>query len=147
MQEFDRPRKSPWRWVFLVVGIIIAIVAILVVLGVVVGKGPLRSLGVNVEQLQVINWRPTEIETVIELAVTLPASGLCQTSVITPQVSETSSTVLVAASVEQGKRTSCAQMATVGDRTWVAVELAEPVDGREVVRLSDNAIVKESSLG
>ena len=147
MQEFDRPRKSPWRWVFLVVGILVAAIAVLLLLGVFAGKGPLRGLGVNVEQLQVISWRQTESPSVIELGVTLPAGGLCQSSVIDPAVSESASAILVGASVEQAKRSSCAQMETIGDRTWVQVQLGAPVAGRSVVRSSDGVQVKEESLG
>lgn len=147
MQEFDRPRKSPWRWVFLVLGILIAVIVALGLLGVLAGKGPLRGLGVNVEQLQVISWRPTESPSVIELGVTLPAGGLCQSSVIDPSASETQASILVGATVEQAKRTSCAQMETIGDRTWVQVQLSAEVAGRTVVRSSDGAQVKEESLG
>lgn len=147
MQEFDRPRKSPWRWVALVVGILVAAFALVLVLGVFAGRGPLRGLGVNVENLQVINWRATETENVIELAVTVPASGLCRTSVIEPEVSEGAEQLLVAASVEQSKRASCAQMEVIGDRTWVMVQLGAPVGERTVIRSSDGAVVKEESLG
>ncbi len=147
MQEFDRPRKSPWRWVALVVGIVVIAFALVLVLGVFAGRGPLRGLGVNVENLQVINWRPTENENVIELAVTMPASGLCRSSVIEPQVAQHSEELVVGASVEQSKRASCAQMEVVGDRTWVMVQLDAPVGERMVVRSSDGAEVKEESLG
>ena len=147
MQEFDRPRKSPWRWVALVVGILVIAFALVLVLGVFAGRGPLRGLGVNVENLQVINWRSTENEKVIELAVTMPASGLCRSSVIEPQVVQSSEQLVVAASVEQSKRASCPQMEVVGDRTWVMVQLDAPVGERTVIRSSDGAVVKEESLG
>lgn len=145
--EYDRPRKSPWRWVALAVGIVLGVLAVIVALGVLGGRGPLRSLGVNVENLQVINWRETENANVIEIAVTVPASGLCQTSVIEPQVSEGVAQIAVSASVEQSKRASCAQMETVGDRTWVMVQLGAPVGDRTVIRSSDGVDVKEESLG
>lgn len=147
IQEFDRPRKSPWRWVALAAGILVAVLALIVVLGVFAGRGPLRSLGVNVENLQVINWRGTEIENVIELAVTIPASGLCRSSVIEPQVAEDGASVRVSASVEQSKRSSCAQMETMGDRTWVPVQLTSPIGERSVIRSADGVEVKEASLG
>lgn len=147
VQEFDRPRKSRWRWVALIVGILIAAFAIVLVLGVFAGRGPLRSLGVNVENLQVINWRPTENEDVIELAVTIPAGGLCRTSVIEPVVAEGADAITVSASVEQSKRAACAQQETLGDRTWVMVQLGAPVGERSVVRSSDGAQVKEESIG
>jgi hypothetical protein len=137
MREFDRPRSGWPRWLTgLVVGTLV-IVALIVLAGFTGGVGPLRVLGQSTVPLEAVAYRVTGDEAAIEIAVTLPPSGLCRDDVIDAVAFERSNRVEVEASVTRGRAATCTVTTIGGDVRWVGVLLDSPLGTRTVIRAAD----------
>ena len=147
IEEFDRPRPSPFRWVFWAVGVIVVAAIVIVGLGLFAGIGPLRSLGMTTEELTVVSWRPTDDPDVIQLGVAIPEGGLCPNWTITGSTDDLGNVVEVAAALTKSRSESCEQAVISTDRTYIEAKLENPVDGREVVRVTDKVVVPGDLVG
>ena len=137
MREFDRPRRGWPTWLtWLLVGSGV-LVALIVAAGLFGGAGPLRSLGMGTTQLQSVGYRPTVDDTVIQVAVTLPASGLCRDDEIAVVAFERGNRVEVESSVTRSRTAGCPVTTLGGDVWWVDVALDNPLGARTVIRTSD----------
>lgn len=137
LQEFDRPRRGWPRWLTgLVVALVVAVIA-MVLAGFAGGVGPLGVLGRSTTQLEPVSYRTTQQPEVIQLAVTLPPSGLCRDDTIDTVAFERGNRVEVEASVTRSRRASCTVTTIGGDVRWVDLRLAQPLGERQVIRLSD----------
>lgn len=145
MREFDRPRKGWPAWVWwLIAGAVLLLVLVLAA-GFVGGVGPLRSLGQTTTGLSAVKYRPTAAANVIQVALQMPASGLCRDDEVTVTAYERSDRVEVDSNVTRPRRSSCPVTNVGGDVRWVDVVLQEPLGTRQVVRLPDRlALPRES---
>ena len=137
LQEFDRPRRGWPRWLTWLVVAVAGLVAVLVLAGFAGGVGPLGVLGRGTTQLEVVSYRVTAEPDVIQLAVTLPASGLCRDDAIETAGFERGNRVEVEASVTRSRNATCTVTTIGGDVRWVDVRLDAPLGERQVIRLSD----------
>ena len=137
MREFDRPRSGWPRWITgLVIGSLV-VLALIVLAGFAGGVGPLRVLGQSTVPLEAVAYRVTGDDRVLEVAVTLPPSGLCRDDVIDAVAFERSNRVEVEASVTRGRAATCTVTTIGGDVRWVDVQLDAPLGTRTVIRASD----------
>jgi hypothetical protein len=137
MREFDRPRSGWPRWLTgLVIGVVV-VVALVVLAGFVGGVGPLRVLGESTTPLTAVAYRVTGDDSVIEVGVTLPPSGLCRDDVIDAVAFERGNRVEVETSVTRGRRATCAVTTIGGDLRWVDVRLRSGLGARTVIRADD----------
>ena len=137
LQEFDRPRRGWPRWLTWLVIATVVLGAVLVLAGFAGGVGPLGVLGRSTTQLQAVSYRETAEPDVIQVAVTLPPSGLCRDDAIDTVAFERSNRVEVEASVTRRRNAACTITTIGGDVRWVDVRLAAPLGERRVIRLSD----------
>ena len=137
VREFDRPRGRRPAWAGWLIACVIALVGLVVVAGFVGGVGPLRVLGLSTTPLDTVGYRTTEDATLIQLAVALPASGLCRDDAIEAVVFERGNRVEVETSVTRARNGSCAVTSIGGDVRWADVRLAAPLGSRTVIRTSD----------
>lgn len=137
IREFDRPRSGWPRWlVWVVVGGLVTI-GVIVLAGFVGGVGPLRALGQSTQSLTAVAYRATPAADVIQVAVTLPASGLCRDDTIEAVAFERSNRVEIETTVTRGRRDTCPVTTLGGDVRWVDVPLDAPLASRTVIRTSD----------
>jgi hypothetical protein len=148
MREFDRPRSGWPRWATgIVVGALVLLVLI-VLAGFAGGVGPLKVLGQSTVPLTAVAYRTTGDDAVIEVAVTLPPSGLCRDDVIDAVAFERSNRVEVEASVTRGRAASCTVTTIGGDVRWATVRLDGPLGTRTVIRASDREpLQREDAAG
>lgn len=146
MREFDRPRSGWPRWLTgLVIGVLVLVVLV-VLAGFAGGVGPLRVLGQSTTPLEAVAYRVTEDAAVIEIAVTLPPSGLCRDDVIDAVAFERSNRVEVETSVTRGRAASCTVTTIGGDVRWVDLRLDTPLGTRTVIRATDREpLTRESA--
>lgn len=137
VSEFDRPSRGVPRVVWWLLGAFGVVVALIVAAGLFAGAGPLRSLGLLTEPLQPIAYRPTTAGEVIQVAVSLPAQGLCPTDEVRVVAFERGARVEVSAEVTRPRNSSCATTGIVGDRVWQDVVLQDQLGERQIIRLSD----------
>lgn len=137
LTEFDRPRRGWPSWLTWLVFALAALLAVIVLAGFAGGVGPLGLLGRSTTALESVSYRLTGDPSVIQLAVTLPASGLCRDDRIDAVAFERSNRVEVETSVTRPRRSTCPAAAIGGDVRWVDVTLANPLDARTVIRLPD----------
>ena len=143
LQEFDRPRRGWPRWLTWLVVAGMVLVAVLVLAGFAGGVGPLGVLGRSTTQLEAVSYRPTAEPDVIQVAVTLPPSGLCRDDTIDTVAFERSNRVEVEASVTRRRGAGCTVTTIGGDVRWVDVRLAAPLADRQVIRLTDRDPIPE----
>jgi hypothetical protein len=137
MRELDRPRRGwpAWlTWLLVSAGVLAVLV---VVAGLFGGVGPLRSLGMGTTSLQPVGYRPTVDDSVIQIAVTLPSTGLCRDDQISVKAFERGNRVEVESSVTRSRTAGCAVMTIGGDVRWVDLQLGQPLGSRTVIRTSD----------
>lgn len=137
MREFDRPRGRGPAWVVWVVVSAVVLVALVVLAGFAGGVGPLRVLGQSTTPLEAVAYRVTGDAAVIEIAVTLPPSGLCRDDAIDAVAFERSNRVEVETSVTRGRAASCTVTTIGGDVRWVDLRLDSPLGTRTVIRATD----------
>jgi hypothetical protein len=94
-------------------------------------------LGQSTVPLEAVAYRVTGDEAAIEIAVTLPPSGLCRDDVIDAVAFERSNRVEVEASVTRGRAATCTVTTIGGDVRWVGVLLDSPLGTRTVIRAAD----------
>jgi hypothetical protein len=137
MREFDRPRSRRPAWVVGTIVGLVVLVAVLVLAGFAGGVGPLRALGLSTMPLDAVGYRLTADETVIQVAVTPPPSGLCRNDDLRAVAFERSNRVEVESSFTRARSASCPVTTIGGDVRWVDVRLAGPLGTRTVIRASD----------
>lgn len=147
MREFDRPRGRGPAWVVWVVVSAVVLVALVVLAGFAGGVGPLRVLGQSTTPLEAVAYRVTGDAAVIELAVTLPPSGLCRDDVIDAVAFERSNRVEVETSVTRGRAASCTVTTIGGDVRWVDLRLDSPLGTRTVIRATDREPLTREAAG
>lgn len=148
MREFDRPRSGWPRWVTGMIVASVVVGSLIVLAGFVGGVGPLRVLGQSTVPLEAVAYRVTGDGPVIEIAVTLPPSGLCRDDVIDAVAFERSNRVEVEASVTRGRAATCTVTTIGGDVRWVGVPLDRPLGTRTVIRASDREpLQREDAAG
>lgn len=139
MREYDAPRRrrSPTFWLW-TLGPVVAVVALVVLGGLVAGIGPLRALGTSESPLDAVAWRSTVDPNLIQVAVALPESGLCTGDEVVVRAIERPTLIEVTA-VRAAARGSgeCAGIGIAGDRTWVDLRLDLPMGTRMAVREAD----------
>jgi hypothetical protein len=145
IREFDRPRKGWPAWVWWLIAAAVVLVVLVLAAGFVGGVGPLRSLGQTTASLSPVQYRPTATDNVIQVAVAMPASGLCRDDDVSVTAFERSNRIEVESSVTRSRRSSCPVTIIGGDLRWVDVVLAEPLGTRTVIRLSDRAALPRES--
>jgi hypothetical protein len=139
LREYDAPRRrrSPAVWVW-AVGAVAAVLALVVLGGLVAGIGPLRALGTDESPLKPVAWRPTEDPAVIQVAVALPDAGLCTgDEVVVRAIGRPTLVEVSAARTSPRGSAGCAGIGIAGDRTWVDVRLELPMGTRMAIRQSD----------
>jgi hypothetical protein len=146
LQEFDGPRRRLPRAVWwIVIGLVVAIGVVLLV-GLFAGTGPARSLGLVTEQLQPVAYRPTTSEQVIQVAVGVPADGLCRSDDVQVRAFARSNRIEVAAERTRSRNSTCQSTGIAQDRVWIDVALDEPLGERQVIRESDRRpLLRETS--
>jgi hypothetical protein len=147
MREYDAPRRrrAPVFWLWTLGGVV-AILAIVVLAGLVAGLGPLRALGTTQTPLDAVAWRSTDDSNVVQIAVALPESGLCTGDEVVVRAIERPTLIEVSA-VRAAPRgsTECAGIGIAGDRTWVDLRLDLPMGTRMAVRQSDRVPLAEET--
>lgn len=120
------------------IGAVVALLALVVLGGLVAGIGPLRALGTDESPLTPVAWRATDDPKVIQVAVALPDSGLCTGDEVVVRAIERPTLIEVSA-VRASPRASdeCAGIGIAGDRTWVDLALDLDMGTRMAVRESD----------
>jgi len=137
MREYDAPRRRRGSALWLWSGVgVVSVVLLVVVGGIAAGIGPLRSLGVVETPLTALNWRATDDPEVLQVAVALPDSGLCTGDEVRVRVLERPRVVEMT-TYRAAPRSSdeCAGVGIAGDRTWVDVELANPLGERSIIAM------------
>ncbi|MSO27181.1 MAG: hypothetical protein EXQ60_03835 [Candidatus Nanopelagicales bacterium] len=148
MREFDAPRKKNPAFLWWLLGLLVLAGVIILGLGVFVAVGPLRQLGLVTEKLEPLAFRPTIIDTAVQIAVALPAGGLCTDDVVDISLAEDAVAVYVGASVTTPRNISCPAVGLSADQLWVDVQLLAPLAQRQVVRADDGQVLsRESSTG
>ena len=137
LREFDRPRRRWPAWLSgLLVGLAV-LVALVVVAGFVGGVGPLRSLGLSTTQLQPVGYRPMVDDTVLQVALTPPVTGLCREDEVAVVAFERGNRVEVEGTVTRSRTADCAITTIGGDVRWVDVKLDQPLGARSVIGAID----------
>ena len=133
LREFDRPRRGFPRWATaVIVGVLVAVL-LLIVAGFVGGVGPLRVLGQTTYPLEAVAYRGSPDSVAIEVAVTLPESGLCRDDELVVVPFERSNRVELDVSVTRARSADCEQVTMGGDLRWVDVILDNPLGERQVI--------------
>lgn len=146
LYEFDAPRKRVPGWVWWVVSAGALVLALVVLGGFFGGVGPLRSVGLVSQSLQPITFRPTTNDSVIQVAVALPANSLCPDTEIVVTAFERGPRVEVEATAISPRTSSCPSTGIAGDRAWVDVQLRNVLGERTVIRTGDRqALPRDSS--
>ena len=137
IEEYDRPPRRVPRFVWVLLASLGVAVAFVLALGLLVGTGPLRELGLVESELQPVAYRPTADPQVIGVSGSLPPNGLCPEDEVVVNAFERGPRVEVTAKVIQPRNASCDQVVIPGDTSWVEVVLANPLNERTVIRLTD----------
>jgi hypothetical protein len=137
MREFDTPRRGTPVWLPWLIGLSVALVVLVIVAGFVGGVGPLRFLGLTTSTLQSVQYRTTTNDSVLQVAVAMPPTGLCRNDTINVTAFERGARVEVDSSVTRPRQSSCPVASIGGDVTWVDVTLDAPLGDRTVIRLPD----------
>ncbi|MFM1916779.1 MAG: hypothetical protein RJB01_294 [Actinomycetota bacterium] len=137
IEEYDRPPRRVPRIVWVLLASFALAVAFMLALGLLVGTGPLRALGLVESELQPVSYRPTADAQIIGVAVALPPKGLCPDDEVVVTAFERGPRVEITAKVIQPRNASCDQAVIPGDTSWVDVALANPLNERTVIRLID----------
>lgn len=137
INEFDGPRRRVPRFILWILAALVVLGVLIGAAGLVGGVGPLRSLGLVTEDLQSVAYRPTTSEQAIQVAVALPPRGLCPDERIQVVAFERGSRVEIQAQVQRSRTSYCPVTGIAGDRTWVDVSLASPLEERTVIRTGD----------
>ena len=137
MREFDTPRRGMPSWVPWLIVLLLALVALVVVAGFVGGVGPLGTLGRTTSNLQAVKYRTTTSDTVLQIAVAMPPSGLCRDDQISVTAFERGNRVEVDSTVTRPRQTTCPVASIGGDVRWVDLQLDAPLADRTVIRLPD----------
>lgn len=145
MQEFDRPRAGWPRWLTWLIGLVGLTAVVIVLAGLMGGVGPLRILGTTTTPLTAVEYRPTDDPAVIDVAVTLPASGLCRDDEIDAVAFERGNRVELDIAITRSRRGDCAVTTIGGDVRWVPVSLQAPLGVRSVIRVTDREPVPRQS--
>jgi hypothetical protein len=128
------------------IGAVLAVVALVVLGGLVAGIGPLRALGTDETPLDPVSWRPTADAQVIQVAVALPESGLCTGDEVVVRAIERPTLSEVSAMRATPRGTgACAGIGIAGDRTWVDLALDLPMGTRMAVRQEDRVPLEVES--
>lgn len=135
MREFDVPRRRVPRWLPWLLATVGVVLALVLAAGFVAGAGPLKFLGMTTQALTPTAYRPTATESVIQVAVALPASGLCREDVVSAVAFERGSRIEVEASLTRPSRQDCPVATIGGNVAWVDVALQAPLGDRTVIRL------------
>src|SRR5690606_18920289 len=107
---------------------------LVVLAGVVGGVGPLRALGARETPLQPVAWRASADPAVIQVAVAVPADGLCPGDEVTASGVERGPRIEVSAMrVQAAAVGACSGVGIAGDSVWVDVRLDAPLGERTVV--------------
>lgn len=137
LQEFDGPRRRLPRVVWwIAIGLVVAI-GVIVLAGLFAGTGPARSLGLVTEQLQPVGYRPTTSEQVIQVAVGVPADGLCRSDEVAVRTFARSNRLEVTAERTRSRSSGCQATGIAQDRVWIDVALDAPLGERQVIREAD----------
>lgn len=148
IEEFDAPRRPVPRVIWWVLALIVASGALLLLLGVFRGVGPLASLGWVTEDLQPVAYRPTANDQVVQVAIAVPPGGLCRDDQVKISGTEGPDRIEVQASVTRLRNAGCEQEPGAGDRVWVDVSLTAPAGQRIVVRAGDGGeLPRETEAG
>ncbi len=139
MKEFDTPRRGGLGWVWWIVITLGIVVALIVGAGFVGGVGPLRMLGLSTTTLEPVRYRPTTVETVIQVGVAMPRTGLCKDDEVVVVAFERGARVEIEANVTRPRRADCLSEAMAGDVVWTDVALEAPLADRTVIRLPDRS--------
>lgn len=145
MREFDRPRKGWPGWVWWLISGAAILLVLVVAAGFAGGVGPLRSLGQATTALTPVQYRPTATDNVIQVAVTMPPSGLCPDDDVSVVAFERGNRIELESSVTRARRTNCPVTIIGGDLRWVDVVLDQPLGDRTVIRLADRAALPRES--
>ena len=148
VEEFDVPRR-PWpRWVAVVLVLVVGTLIAIPALGFVAGIGPMRSLSLETASLQPLAFRPTTNERTVQVAVGVPAAGICPSAEIASSVEETATQVRVGVTITQERDADCGTSGAGTRQEWVSIPLAGPLGDRDVVRASDGTVLpRETDLG
>lgn len=136
LQEFDAPRPRR-TWIGWLLGIGAGFAVLLVVAGFVGAVGPLSVLGVQSTPLVTVGYRVAADPRAVEIAVAVPAGGLCGQDEVVATAFERSGRIEIEAAVTRLRRADCPPVALGGDVRWVSVSLQQPLDDRPVIRLPD----------
>lgn len=147
LQEFDGPRRRlPRALWWVIIGVVVAI-AVIVLVGLFAGTGPARSLGLVTERLQPIAYRPTTSEQVIQVAVGVPADGLCRSDDVEVRAFARGNRIEVAAERTRARNSPCQSTGIAQDRVWIDVPLDAPLAERQVIREADRRPISREAGG
>jgi hypothetical protein len=148
MREFDTPKRGWPSWLIWLLAAGAALVALIVVAGFVAGAGPLRALGMTTSALQTVQYRTTAVDSVLQVAVAMPPSGLCREDSINVTAFERGNRVELDTTVTRPRQATCPATTVGGDVRWVDVTLDAPLGTRTVIRLPDRSpIPRDDHLG
>ena len=148
IEEFDAPRRPVPRIVWWALALVVLTGALLMLLGVFRGTGPMSSLGWVTEDLQPVAYRPTANDQVMQVAIAVPPGGLCRDDQVSISGVEGPDRIEVKASVTRLRNAGCEQEPGAGDRVWVDVTLAAAAGERIVVRAGDGGeLPRETDAG
>ncbi|MEI7631011.1 MAG: hypothetical protein WCJ73_07725 [Actinomycetes bacterium] len=148
IREFDAPRKRNPVILWWLLGLVILAGVVVLGLGVFAASGPLRQLGLVTENLEPLAFRPTIVDTVVQISVAVPAEGLCADDVVDIAQSEDAAAVYVGASVTSPRNISCPAVGLSASQVWVDMQLLGPLAQRQVIRANDGQVLsRESSTG
>lgn len=133
LREFDRPRRGFPRWATAVIIAVVVALVMIIVAGFVGGVGPLRLLGQTTYPLEAVAYRGTPDSPDIEVAIALPATGLCRDDELVVVPFERSNRVELEASVTRARSSDCEQVTMGGDLRWIDVVLDNPLGERQVI--------------
>jgi hypothetical protein len=137
VREFDVPGSRRPRWLGWLLACLGVVVVLVTLAGLVGGVGPLKALGLTTLPLEPVEYRTTPDPGLIQVAVTLPADGLCRGDGIEVTAFERGNRVEVQGSVVRARNTSCAVTSVGGDLRWLDVRLDGPIGDRTVIRAGD----------
>ncbi len=133
LTEFDGPRRRIPRMVWWLAIIVIAIGATVVLVGLFAGTGPARALGEVTTDLPAVAYRPTADARVIQVAVAVPAGGLCRGDRVEVRAFPRMNRIEVAAERTSARNRACAPTGIAQGLTWLDVSLDAPLGERSVI--------------
>lgn len=145
LEEFDRPRRGWPRWLTALVVGLVALLVLVIVAGFIGGVGPLRILGQSTVPLTPVAYRTTDSPQVIEIAVTVPAQGLCRSDDLDVVAYERGTRIEVEGSVIRPRSASCQAVSMGGDLIWVSTGLDSPLGTRTVIAIDGRTPLPDRS--